>query len=161
MDSELRKALDDRWREYVRLRDAGEHYSSLLRVAAMHAVLSGVKNCQEDRRRCESIKLDEVLLGSVQAGIVSAEQRISKILSVGNKWNEDEILLIITIRVQNDLLMEYLRFLGCKFHSTFPKHSSSHLRKILDLPPNRKAFFQAINLAKRNWGLPILHPLLS
>lgn len=155
--------MEIRWKEYRTLRSAGECYSALLRIAEIFGSLGSLepKERETQQKRCEEVVLDESELERIEKEFKEKEGKLSRILSVGNKWNEDEWLLVITIRIQNDLLQSYLFHRGYRFSTCEICPRAEILKQASLSPANQRAFDTALRMARRNWGLPIKHPLLD
>ena len=83
-------------------------------------------------------------------------KKIKKIISVGEDFNEDEFLLILTLRIEMDLKKEFCDQM--KVGISFPDCDSLD-EEIILLPRktqnNKKEYERAISLMKKNWGFLI------
>lgn len=159
----MKEQLNVLWQEFETLNRQKHVYAAFLRLADIASVLScappDVRQWYESK--LSSVSLDSVAKEHLQEGILSQYAKISRIMSVGDKWNEDELLLLITIKVQIDLLLEFLASRGVRFESSEESKISIAISEIASSPSNVKTFKRAALLARRNWGVPIRHKLFS
>jgi len=155
--------IQERWQEYERFKSVGEEYSALGRVAEIHSCLPKLphKLKLEFGRRCRKVVLDSKVIESAKAGIREDEERIIRICSIGTKWHAEEFVLLITLQVQIDLLLRFLEDRGFTLRSKTNEECLQAIKHAARSTQNRRAFEHAASLAKRNWGLPIDHELLT
>jgi hypothetical protein len=89
------------------------------------------------------------------AGEASRErERMRRIGSVGESWEWEELVLLVTSRVQLDLVAEALHFAG---HT--PKFDLMDVDELLNRIAKSRAnaglYASARDQCRRNWGLPI------
>ncbi len=161
MDSETRKVLDQRWSEYETLARVGEYYAAMLRVAEICSVTREPETppSGEHEGRCHEIEISAQMLDALLAGIRRQEERLRKVVAFGDKWNEDEIMLVLTIRIQNDLLLEYLRSRGVDAGAPVSMSWDDLVEQFS--PGNARELNRTLAALRRNWGLPIRHKALS
>ncbi len=157
----MRKELNRLWSEFERLWRLGERYSALLNVAEIHACLEKLEPNlrREFESRCQSVQLTRDVLEAADAGIKRDERRILRVLSVGNLWNDDEFLLLITLKVQTDLLLAFLNARGKNLRSESDAKCLLAIKAAAESIENRNAYRQAVSLVRQNWRLPVPHEL--
>jgi hypothetical protein len=102
--------------------------------------------------RCDVRRLSEEAIRSAVSGIRETSARIRRILSVGSRWNDDEWLLIFTLRINICVLTRYL-------HQRLSKNDTDVLdvreldgtiRGAAGLRGNRKPFESALRCLQKN-----------
>jgi hypothetical protein len=156
------KVLENLWSEYQNLLTAGESYSAFVRVGEIYASLDGLQPDlrAEFKRRCETASVSSETLKSILAGVEGNRYRIRRILSIGNSWNDDELLLVIVLKVQIDSLTSFLRHRGFELPEEIPDSLDMLIQKVATSKRNRRAFDSARSLACKNRDLPVKHHLL-
>ena len=96
----MESSIEETYRLYQDLVEEGEFYGAVLRLALIFDCLP---NLPDNLRlkwlaRIRAQHLTDDAISIVEAGVRKDTERITKILSIGNRWNEDEILLIILTR---------------------------------------------------------------
>jgi hypothetical protein len=92
-----------------------------------------------------------------RAAIAEAMKKVSRvkhILGIGTTFNDDELLLVITHRVQLGLLAQFLAKRGAvpEFHLS---SIDDEMRRVAGYRENAAAFRSAQAAARKNWGAPI------
>jgi hypothetical protein len=147
------------WNDYVRLSSIGEHYAALLRTAEIYGCRAHLD--LKTVSKYTSIVIDPSVLPSVQEEIERHEQKIIRVLSVGDTWNVEELLWVITLKIQIDMLLAFLAMKGYKVSSRQTETSLKAIREVGLSSRNRQAYDEATKLIRKNWGLPIEHELLA
>ena len=157
MDSKLRKALEERRREYDTLVESADYYAAFIRAAEIDAVtaletsptgITDYLSAADD--------LPSHVIEAVQHGAKRTEDRIRQIMSTGSHWNEDEIMLVLTLRIQNDVLYDFLtkRGVGIAVDSRRLRYESL-IEKFEECCPGD--LIPTLAAIRRNWGVPLKH----
>jgi hypothetical protein len=111
MKTRFNKALHQNYEEYQELFQNGEIYSAVIRLAEIFVCLPSLNRVQQKEWKeiLEEVSLSDKSIKAIEIGVQKDLQRITKILSVGNKWNEDEILLLLLKRINIDIVLHYLK----------------------------------------------------
>lgn len=151
-----------RWDEHRSLRASGEAYSALVRLAEIYNVVEQFEARHPDAdtwlRRlddvCRSLSAEEI--ESFRLGEGKTVARLERILSVGTRFTFEELLLVLTLRVQLGLVHELMQRLGVA--PTAEERLSSLDEDLQHIPgsrENRELFRSAQRSALSHWGLPI------
>src|SRR5687767_13273306 len=102
MQDDLKANLSERYIEYQYFRSERAYYPALKRLAEIY-------HCLPKMDKAERVKWDALLretvltpdfISATRTGMADEVTQIRHILAVGSTWNDDEILLILTIRIQ-------------------------------------------------------------
>lgn len=149
------RSLDRVLSEALRLRDAGAPYSALARLGAILNViprLNGQSRAQwEQTLRAQSMPEAAIVAGEVRRN----SDRLRTTINVGDTWNADELVLILTIRVELELVGAYLRFMG-RTVSFDLADVDEGIARIRGSPLHAALFRSVATSVGRNWGLPIV-----
>jgi len=150
--------LQNRWTEYRRLLEVRASYAALVRLAEMDNVLSQEGTTWPISLKWVSIVQKETIPDEMyKKTLAEAEQNVSRLkrmLSVGTNFTYEELVLAITLRVELQLLAEFL--LKRRGEIEFaPDLADEDLREVSGYSQNVSTFRAAKATAKRNWGIPI------
>ena len=84
-----------------------------------------------------------------------------KILSVGGRYHEEEIVLLLTLRIQLELVITFLNDHLSMRYTGVLHDIDEELSTLSESSTNGRAFRRATSLIKSNWGLPINSEWLS
>jgi hypothetical protein len=113
MNSSLAKKLDERFCWYKKLSDEAAWYSAFECLAEIFHCISKLPKDEQDAwtTRIQNEPLSDLALQEVKSGSRKDVQRIRRILSIGSRWNAEEILLIVQTRIELDLVFDFLNHL--------------------------------------------------
>jgi hypothetical protein len=142
---DIGKQVKERWDEFDRLWREGHYYSALLRVAEVYSCREKLppQLRQQYESGCQGVRIDVRILDSVRSEIAGTEERILRILSVGTKWNMEELLLVVTLAIQIDLLLRYLNDRGFGLRSEGVEKCVTAIRQVAGSVNNQKAYDSA------------------
>jgi hypothetical protein len=155
---DIEPVLAERWADYQRLTAAGAAYSALVRLAEMDNVLDHQDGhdpvVRKWKRTVGEVQIPNAMRGGAVAEAMKDVSRVQRILSIGTTFIYEELLLVITIRVQLELLSQFLAQRGeaPDFHLSA---IDDEMRRVAGYHENASAFRSAQTAAKRNWGAPI------
>jgi len=157
----LEETFIERFREYEYLWQAGEYFGAVKRLAELSHCLSGL-NGQERNDWSERIKffassMPKETITVLENGLVRDAESIRRILSIGSRWNEDEILAVLGMRIEIDLMLSFLHE-HCSHNVTTPlplEYIDERLVELAKSKEHKRHFRWAIGMMKKNWGLPI------
>jgi hypothetical protein len=157
----LEETFTGRFREYEYLWQAGEYYGAAKRLAELSHCVSGLnadaRNDWSERIKFFASSMLKERSWALEDGLVGDAERIRRILSIGSRWNGEEILLVLGMRIEIDLMLSFLR-------EHRPHHASPPLpleyidERLIELGKSKEHgphFRWAIEMMKKNWGLPI------
>jgi hypothetical protein len=158
LNDECSQAVSDRWAEYQRFYRAGAAYSALTRLGAIenclkHGRLSGAV-AQKWQTLLRDVPLSDEDLTKARSEAFDTLERLRRMISVGTKFIYEELLWAITMRVELQLLSDFLR--SRKVADEIDTAAvDAELRDLGRSKENASAFRNAQNAAKRNWGIPL------
>ena len=157
----LEETFIERFREYEYLWPAGEYYGAAKRLAELSHCLSGLsddaRNDWSERIKFFASPMPEGAITVLENGLVGDAERIRRILSIGSRWNEDEVLLVLGMRIEIDLMLSFLSEY-CSYNVTAPlpiEYIDERLVELAKSKEHKRHFRWAIDMMKKNWGLPI------
>lgn len=155
---ETTSALEGRWREYVRLYRGGALYSAFVRLAEIahclrHDALSPEVSDQW-RAALDSLNVSGEEVRAVLHEAREEIKRLQRILSVGARYTYEELVLLITSRVELELLSDFLGERGFD-RLEMPITLDNDLEAIASSASNAGGFGSAQAAARKSWGLPL------
>jgi hypothetical protein len=102
-----------------------------------------------------SLNLTEDHLAKGESGIVRDVKYIEKIMSIGEEWNDDEILLVLQQRIFIDLFIAFYQERLARKISVDLTDADRQILCGARMQKNRQSYETAIRQMKKNWGLPI------
>lgn len=101
-----------------------------------------------NKRISEVFKDSEILIISVEAK--KDYNRFKHIVSIGDTWNDDEILLLMSIRTNLELLKNYFEFSNLEFPNLDLTALDESLAALRDSKLNKKDYYFALSLMDKN-----------
>lgn len=157
---EFEREFEKRWWEYERLRDVGETYAALLRISELENCLEKVFSREgmyrDWRAAIRETHLSAREIARVRAGAKATANRLWKIVSTGTDFVYEELVLLLTLRVQLELVLEFLarRNITC-IASDRVAPTDEEISAIASSRRHRAAFSDAQIAVARHWGLPL------
>lgn len=158
MPSDLPKELQGRWAEYLHYLKAGAMYSAFVRLGE---ILNCLNHCrlpqgkvQEWRAMVLGTERTEEEIRSAQTEAKREAARMHDIMSVGSKFEYEELVLLITMRVELELLSEYLADRNV-VAAVDGEALDRELGVIAKSAANAATFRSAQLAARTNWGIPL------
>jgi hypothetical protein len=146
------------WMDYVRLLKGRETYSAIARLAEISNVLRGdhvgKREAEKWRAQLSEAEISTQMLGDVVQGLSAAATRLDRILGVGINFTGEELLLVLTIRVEASLVFEFLRDRGSIFDFDFSR-IDEEMTRVAQSRENAETFRREVLRARNNWGIPI------
>lgn len=151
-------AIQNRWDEHLRLRREGAAYSSCVRLGEIEncvqfANLSGGLALKWSNA-LEGVALPSSLIQAVRDEAKGNVQRLNRILNAPGSLVDEEMLLVVTMRVELEMLFTYFSGRGM---DGLPDTSllDEALVHAVRAPDNAATFLAAQKSARKNWGLPL------
>jgi hypothetical protein len=161
-DSRLQEAVRQEFLRYKDLREKGANYSAM---AALGAVVNSVAQLPPRHEaswtaRLRNERLTAVILEESGRDARRDIDRLIRILSIGPSWEFEEMVLVISRRVQVDLAIEALDFFGHSLNVDFGEVDRL-LHRVAESKRNGSVYASARRQCAKNWGLPILNSWLA
>jgi hypothetical protein len=136
-------------------------YPAFVRIANVHASLEHLNKPTRELflKWCLKTPLNRETLEAIEAGIKKDIKQVERILAVGKSWIYEEWVVILTSIVQIDLLCDFLAVRGIK-SGLMPGSLRSEIESLRKSKFNKEPFESALSSIRKNWGLPVNHPLL-
>jgi hypothetical protein len=154
----LSQTLEERWADYLRYREGGATFPAFECLAEIaHCLKYETLPPQLTEKWSEAIRKAPITdedMRSIHTAVAQNVRRLQGIVSVGTRFIFDEILLLITIRVELELLSAFLKERGIAMMSDITS-ADDDLKAIATSPVNARDFRSAHKAASMNWGIPL------
>jgi hypothetical protein len=153
----LEDVLKNRFAEYESFAQKGANSSAFTRLAE---ILNVVLNSELSKRmHYDFLKRVEDAAKAIGKDAVHGDYeakllRLKKITSVGTDFNDDEVLLLLTLRVQLQVAAELYDHLGWESLGLSNPDIDVTIKRIMRT--NEESSQTALALARKNWGLPLV-----
>ncbi len=150
--------LDAKLREYAIWVTKGAPGTAIIKLG------EGLLMCNQPGARAgmrdqfvEEIKLvvTPTVLSAATTEIVRKWTRAEHIISIGTKFEWEELVLLLALRIEVELALNVLVLFGIESKKFDLAHWDEELRKLGLFRENRSAFLSAIRTVRKNWGVPI------
>lgn len=157
MDSSVEARLQEIFDEYESLLRVGEYYGAVLRLALISSCLPNLDDelSKEWTNRLKKELLAQDVIKAAEAGIRRDEQKIRKILAIGTRWNDDEILLVLSDREGMEMVANYLKKRCLREVELRVEDIDEQIAQLSSSRENKRAFKRAADLMRKNADLPI------
>jgi hypothetical protein len=136
MRSSWRVALEKLLPEYKHLSSSGAAFSAVVKLGTVLAMA------------------DEEELHDATAAV--RDHVTAAVLSIGTKFSWDELVLVLTMRIELELASSVMALFGIDTTAFDLGTLDAELREVGSLKENRVRFASALATIRRNWGVPIL-----
>lgn len=164
MTSRFDKALKENWAKYMEHRSRGADYAAICRLGEFENLLHHDKVpaplVMKWRQTLDSEQIPEEYLSKAIAGMQEDIARLRHVMSIGDRFIFEETMLLITLRVDVQLAMEFLESRSIEVGDALGEVDDS-LRSIARSGLNLSAYESARRMARKNWGLPIVSKWLD
>ncbi|WP_119389135.1 hypothetical protein [Taklimakanibacter lacteus] len=160
MTDRIGKALMENWADYLKYSSAHvSDYQAICRLGEFVNLLHHDKIPQpladKWRLALDSQKISAGSLSKAIAGMQKDVARLRHVMSIGDEFIFEETMLLITLRVNVQLAMEFFESRGVSVTVDLQDVDDS-LRSIARSGQNFSAYESARRMARKNWGLPIV-----
>lgn len=155
---DLARAIEERWADYLLLCREGATYSAGIRLAEIAHCLRFAHLAPELALKwsgvLEAVVVSSDMIRSIRNEVQRNVERLNQMLVGSTPLIYEEMLLLITIRVELEVLMAHLTERGV---SDLPDVGSldEDLSATVRSPQNSGAYLAAQQSARKNWGLPL------
>jgi hypothetical protein len=155
---DLANAIDGRWADYLRLCREGAIYSASVRLGEIANCLRFAQLASDLASKwsgaLKRVTMSPDMIQAVREEARTKAERLGRMLHGDSSMTYEEMLLLITIRVELEMLFAFLaeRRIG-----DLPDLSSldADLSAAACSPKNAAAYVTAQESARKNWGLPL------
>ena len=163
--SDLTSTIEELFERYQGLRQAGEAYSASVQLGEIiNCIRQNGRSINDSEGWTARIAAVDLPIGDIAAisqGVQASLARIGHILGIGTKWEYEEILLIITLRVEVSMALEFLLFRGIDISEVDVSVADEPMDAYAATSDGKKLMREASRMAKRNWGFPMSHRWLD
>jgi hypothetical protein len=167
MENEINLNLEEQIEEFFQcykiLLQEGAYYRAVKRLAEIANCLPKLHKTPQmlwkDRLRKEPLPEDVTQI--VKTEIEKDIQQVKRILSFGTKWTVEEIVLVLSNRIDVDLVSFFLKEY-CFLNLTIELEDVDEaIIRVAKSKENNYNFRVAVSVLKKNWGFPIDNQWLS
>ena len=155
----LEEAFNDGFLRYSNLIQLGDaSFGAVSELATLeHCLPQLSRELQAKwRERISKEVLSEDVIRELKVETEKAIEKIRRILSIGTRWDPDELLLVWTYRIQIEMVVRFLsERRQLTEHDFFLEDVDEDMLRVAKSKTNKQGVQRAIGLIKRNWGLPI------
>jgi hypothetical protein len=152
------QVLEERWTDYRRFYREGETYSAFVCLAEIAHCLQYAtlppQLIQKWSMTIQNVSIADEDMRSAYTAVDQKVQRMQRIVSVGSRFIYEETLLLITMRVELELLSAFLKERGIAIRMDVALLDDV-LVAMSTSPENAQDFRIAQAAAKKNWGIPL------
>ncbi len=144
-------------------RTEGSYYAFTCLANAYHFIrLLPISDDRKEKwlSKVKNVKVDCGTVRDIEEIVDNDIKRIERVIRSGSdKYNDDEIMLILSERIDIDLVQKCLKFIG----KPGKKRDYAHIdERIIEIAKcNKIDYLSTVKQFKMNSGYPIEHPLLS
>jgi hypothetical protein len=153
MRGRWREVLERVLPEYERLSSSGAALSAIVKLGAALAVAD-----EADLRDARDAVRGHVTAATLEAAATDAagvRGRALHVLSVGTTFTWDELVLVLTIRIELELASLVIDLFGVDTGAFNPSTLDATLRAVALSTENRVRFASALATIRRNWDVPV------
>jgi hypothetical protein len=157
MNSKFAHQLEERFQWYRKFVEERAWHSAVIKLAEISHCLPYLPK-DEQRAWTQRIRDEAVSvkgLAEAEAEIWAQVDRIRRILSIGNRWNAEEILLVLQTRIEIELSLEFLNKCLAIESAISLQDIDRDIEALSKSESHRSHFTWAVRKMKQNWGLPI------
>jgi len=133
----------------------GAAFDALAELGALIKTTSKKSECEARRRLEREIRerVDPAVVASARSEAEKTFQRAMRILSIGTRFNSDELLLILTLRASLSMFLEVLAVVEPGGDLLEFSALDDSMCEVAQARPNRAPFLSAIATMRRNCGV--------
>lgn len=147
------------------IRQIDEFWSSKCYFDALFLIASMLYNLHDLRvpktiknelqNKDKSLEFSDVILKSITTELISKFDRLKRIISIGEKYNDDEFLLLITYHTEIGVVVDFLSSKGIKLPVVDLKTLSKEILTAGKIEGNQKYFQSALSQFRKNSPFPV------
>ena len=151
--------------EHQKLLQAGAAYSACVRLGEIvNCVRHNLCSTRESEAWMARVAAADLSVGdiaTISQDLQSSLDRIDHILGVASEWQYEEILLIVTLRIEASMAMEFLLARGIDVSSIDMSVADEAMEAYASKSDGLRLICEASRTVKRNWGIPLSHRWLE
>lgn len=163
MNFDLEKRLNEKFEEYLFFLKGGGIYRAVVILGEICNCISKLNKTKQSEwtKRLNDNKLSELQFQSIIVEVESEIKEIKRLLSIFNVWIVEEIVLILTLRIQVDLVIAVLNEMGYQEANIDLYDTDEKILRISKAEASKRPFTESVNLIKKNWGMPLTNKWLD
>ena len=159
MNRSLEDSLEQRYQLYVDMREKGVPGTAFVHLAEIFHIIThqDLPNGVKDGWAETIVQVSKVLPhDDVCIDLAIKLGQLRQIVSVPGLFDEDEILLVLTLRVELEIAALFFDDLGWDSSQLQEDSVDKALRDILEDECNTAQRTSSIRLIQKNWGIPLV-----
>lgn len=159
----VRAELNDLLEAFHRFRRLDEIYSAVASLAEIHHCLPRLNRRDASRWR-STVKEALNSLGrveSVNSALSENAERMRRVLSVGSSFGVEEIILLLTLRIESHLVEQFLYESEGIASIVRWDDIDARLSSLAKSKEHRQLFRASQDQVQRNWGIPLVSKWLE
>lgn len=155
----LNEKIEKEFERYKKFWNSNEWWAGVLLLASIYNCICSVlvpaklKNIWVPKVM-EPYLSDEII-ESLKNSYNKKYQRIEKIISIGDRFNDDEFLLVFTFHAELYLMKKYLEARGVECPHLNLSQIEETTKSLGKMKINQKNYNSALSQIRKNWGLPV------
>jgi hypothetical protein len=159
MAKDVSQVLEERWSDYLRFDREGEACSAFVCLAEITQCLNYASLPQQLTQKwsvmIQNVPITDEDMRSVRTAVAQKIRQMQRIVNVGTRFIYEEALLLISVRVELELLSAFLAERGIPMAMDLAAVDDALLAIATSSPANARDFRSAQAAAKQNWGIPL------
>jgi len=163
MSLDLEERLNEKYSEYVLFKRGGSQYRAV-------QLLGEIYNCVPKLDKKKQVKwlkcvrkerLDKHSFQEIIAKLERDIREIKRLLSIFDVWIVEEIVFIMTLKIQVDLVIAVFEEVGYEEINISLTNIDKKISQISRGETSKRPFAESIKLIRKNWGMPISNKWLN
>lgn len=158
--------LNQKYDEYLFFMHGKDYYHAIQLLGEIYNCLSLLSNPKQKEwlNKLHNETISEIAIKKIESEVTNDIRMLKRLISAKNSFLFEEMVLILTRRIQVDLVLFVLREIGIDEMSTNKKDLADldeEINIISKMQRNKEEFNYAIKSIKKNWGIPIINKWLD
>lgn len=160
---DLEKRLNEKFQEYMIFLHGGGIYPAIQILAGINNCIPKLKKTEQNKwlKLLHSEKIDKDSLQIIMSELRKDIYEIKRLLSIFNVWIVEELVLVLTLRIQVDLVIALLDEMNLLIEDIDLQNIDKKILEISIANKSKLPFKSSVNLINKNWGLPIRNKWLD
>lgn len=163
MSFDLEKKLDEKFEEYRCFLRGEGIYRAMVILGEIYNCIPKLDRIKQIKwtKRIHNVRLNEHQLQSIIIKAKGEIREIERLLSIFNVWIVEEIVLILTLKIQVDLVIAVLNEMGYREADINLYAIDEKILQISKAEASKRPFAESVNLINKNWGMPLTNRWLD
>lgn len=156
MRNGIESVLEELGTAYRRLKGRGAAGSALIKLGEIHNILRYTEVsdhvAQKWRQFARETPISDEMRDEAVADATKMLSQLKRILSTGTRFEPEELILVITLRLELEILHEFLVERGVAADFA-PDSADEEIVRVAPHPESAATFRASVSTTKRNWGV--------